>query len=156
VHPDFDQTDPARLGQYADLIAEMDYRVGQIVDCIEQAGITDNTLIVFSSDNAAGDIPAQQGGSNGPYRGSFMTPPWEGSMRVPAIVRWPGNVPAGVVTEEMLSAHDWYTTFAALAGASDRCPPTGRSTASTRRSSYSARARPAAGRAFCSSALTAR
>ena len=122
VHPDFDQTSPARLGQYADLIAEMDHRVGQIVDCIDQAGLADNTLIIFSSDNAAGDIPAIQGGSNGPFRGSFMTPPWEGSMRVPAMVRWPGTVPAGVVTEEMLSAHDWYRTFAALAGASDKVP----------------------------------
>jgi arylsulfatase len=122
VHPAFDQTSPERLGQYADLIAEMDYRVGQILDCIQEAGITDNTLVVFSSDNAAGDIPAFQGGSNGPFRGSFMTPPWEGSMRVPAMVRWPGKVPAGVITEEMLSAHDWYTTFAALAGASDRVP----------------------------------
>ena len=43
-------------------------------------------------------------------------------MRVPAMVRWPGKVPAGVVTEEMLSAHDWYTTFAAMAGASDKVP----------------------------------
>jgi arylsulfatase A-like enzyme len=51
-----------------------------------------------------------------------MSPPWEGSMRVPAMVRWPGKVPAGVVTEEMLSAHDWYKTFAALAGASDKEP----------------------------------
>jgi arylsulfatase len=122
VHPDFDQTSPERLGQYADLIAEMDHRVGQIVDCIDQAGLTDSTIVVFSSDNAAGDIPAVQGGSNGPFRGSFMTPPWEGSMRVPAMVRWPGKVPAGVVTEEMLSAHDWFTTFAALAGASDKVP----------------------------------
>jgi len=122
VHPDFDQTDPARLGQYADLLAEMDHRVGQIVDCIDEAGLTDNTVIVFSSDNAAGDIPAIQGGSNGPFRGSFMTPPWEGSMRVPAMVRWPGKVLAGVVTEELLSAHDWYTTFAALAGAADKVP----------------------------------
>ncbi len=81
------------------------------------------TLIVFSSDNATGlldlNIP---GGSNGPYRGGFMTPPWEGSMRVPAMVRWPGKTPVGVVTEEMLSAHDWYKTFAALAGASDKVP----------------------------------
>ena len=122
VHPDFDQTSPDRLGQYADLIAEMDHRVGQIVDCIEQNGLADDTIIVFSSDNAAGDIPAIQGGSNGPYRGSFMTPPWEGSMRVPAMVRWPGKVPAGMVTEEILSAHDWYTTFAALAEAADEAP----------------------------------
>jgi arylsulfatase len=122
VHPDFDQTSPARLGQYADLIAEMDHRIGQILDCIDEAGIADNTLVVFSSDNAAGGTHSFQGGSNGPFRGSFVTPPWEGSMRTAAMVRWPGKVPAGLVTEEMLSAHDWYPTFAALAGASDKVP----------------------------------
>jgi arylsulfatase A-like enzyme len=123
AHPDFDQTSPDRLGLLADLIAEMDHRVGQIVECIEKAGISDNTIIVFSSDNAAAlsdlDIIGQ---SNGPYRGGFMTPPWEGSMRVPAMVRWPGKVPAGVITEEMLSAHDWFKSFAALAGAEDKVP----------------------------------
>ena len=123
VHPDFNQTNPSRLGGYADLIAEMDYRVGQIVDCVEQAGIADKTMIVFSSDNGPGMIDvAPAGGSSGPFRGGFMTPPYEGSMRVPAMVRWPGKVPTGVITEEMLSAHDWYKTFAALAGASDKVP----------------------------------
>jgi arylsulfatase A-like enzyme len=123
VHPDFDQTSPARLGMYADLIAEMDHRVGQIVDCVEEAGIADNTIIVFSSDNATALIDVDiDGGSNGPFRGGFMSPPAEGSMRVPAMVRWTGKVPAGVVTEEMLSAHDWYKTFAALAGASEKVP----------------------------------
>ncbi len=123
AHPDFNQTDPSRLGMFADLVAEMDYRVGQIVDCVEQAGIADNTLIVFSSDNATGLIDVvPPGGSNGPFRGGFMTPPWEGSMRVPAMVRCPGRVPAGIVTEQMLSAHDWYKTFAALAGALDKVP----------------------------------
>lgn len=123
VHPSFDQTEPSRLGMYADLIAEMDFRVGQIVDCVDKEGIANNTIFVFSSDNAAGLIDVQpSGGSNGPYRGGFMTPPWEGSMRVPAMVRWPGAVPAGVVTEEMLSAHDWYKTFASFAGASDKVP----------------------------------
>ena len=123
VHPDFHQTDPTRLGEYADVIAEMDYRLGQIVDCVEEAGIADNTIIVFSSDNAAGEIPAfGTGGSNGPWRGDFFTPPSEGSMRVPAMVRWPGKVPSGVVTEEALTCHDWYATFAALAGAGDKVP----------------------------------
>jgi arylsulfatase len=123
AHPDFDQTDPTRLGIYADLIAEMDHRVGQIVDCVDEAGIADDTIIVFSSDNAALCVPsAGFGGSNGPWRGDFFTPPSEGSMRVPAMVRWPGKTPAGVITEEMLSAHDWYKTFAALAGASDKAP----------------------------------
>jgi arylsulfatase len=105
-------------------MAEQDYRVGQIVDCVEQAGIADNTLIVFSSDNAALDqgVANVWGGSNGPFRGSFYEPPWEGCYRTGAMVRWPGKVPAGVVTNEMLSAHDWYKTFAALAGASDKVP----------------------------------
>jgi len=123
AHPDFDQTDPTRLGLYSDLIAEMDHRVGQIVDCVENARITDNTIIVFSSDNSTAFVPAGAfGGSNGPWRGDFSTPPSEGSMRTLAMVRWPGKVPAGVVTGEMLSAHDWYKTFAALAGASDKVP----------------------------------
>jgi arylsulfatase len=123
AHPAFDQTDPSRLGLNADLIAEMDYRVGQIVDSVEKAGIADKTMIVFCSDNASLCVPSSGfGGSNGPWRGDFFTPPTEGSMRVPAMVRWPGKVPAGVVSEEMLSAHDWYKTFAALAGASDKVP----------------------------------
>ena len=123
VHPDFRQTSPERMNEYADVIAEIDHRVGQIVDCVEEAGIADNTIIVFSSDNAAGEIAAfAVGGSNGPWRGDFFTPPYEGSMRVPAMVRWPGKVPAGVVTQELLSAHDWYKTFAALAGATDKVP----------------------------------
>jgi arylsulfatase A-like enzyme len=123
AHPAFDQTDPTRVGLYADLIAEMDHRVGQIVDCVEGAGIAGNTIIVFSSDNATCNVPAFGfGGSNGPFRGDFFTPPSEGSMRVPAMVRCPKTVPAGVITEEMLSAHDWYKTFAALAGALDKVP----------------------------------
>jgi len=123
AHPAFDQTDPTRLGMYADLIAELDYRVGQVIDSVKEAGIADNTLIVLSSDNATVFVPAfVWGGSNGPWRGDFSTPPTEGSMRTLAMVSWPGKVPAGVVTDEMLSAHDWYKTFADLAGASDKVP----------------------------------
>jgi hypothetical protein len=101
-----------------DLMAEQDHRVGQIVGCVEQAGISDNTLIVFSSDNAAlGQGEANVwGGSNRPFRGSFYQPPWEGCHRTDTRVRWPGKVPAGVVTNEMLSSHDWYKTFAGHAG----------------------------------------
>jgi arylsulfatase A-like enzyme len=124
VHPDFDQTDPSRLGPYADIMAEMDYRVGQIVDCVDQAGIGDNTLIVFSSDNGGLEIglPNTWGGSGGAYRGGFFTVPLEGSYRTGGMVRWPGKVPAGVVSDEIFAVHDWYKTFAALAGASDRVP----------------------------------
>jgi hypothetical protein len=122
VHPDFDRTSPTRLGTYADIMAEMDHRVGQVLGAIEAAGITDDTIVVLSSDNATGGVAAVQGGSNGPWRGNFFTPPYEGSYRVPAIVRWPGKVPAGRVTNDMIAAVDWMPTLAGLAGESGRVP----------------------------------
>ena len=126
VHPDFNQTDPARLGQYADTVAEQDHRTGQILDALDEAGVADNTLVVVTSDNAAagGGIHtgAFGGGSNGPWRGNFFTIPYEGCYRAPAMVRWPGKVPAGVVSEEAISGYDWYRTFATVAGAADRVP----------------------------------
>ena len=123
AHPDFDQTSPERIGGYSDMIAEMDFRVGQILDAIKQAGVEENTIVIFSSDNASGglhSVPA--GGSNGPWRGAFANPPYEGSMRVAAMIRWPGHVPASVVSQEMLTAHDWMPTLAGMAGNSDRVP----------------------------------
>jgi arylsulfatase len=122
VHPDFDQTSPDRLGEYSDMIAEMDHRVGQILDAIAEAGIEDDTIVVFSSDNGAGGIPCVQGGSSGPWRGHFSNPPYEGSMRVPAMIRWPNHVPAGVASQEMLTAHDWLPTLAGMVGASKLVP----------------------------------
>ena len=93
VHPHFDRTSPTRLGAYADIMAEMDHRVGQVLDAIEAAEITEDTIVVLSSDNAAGGTAAIQGGSNGPWRGDLFTPPYKGSYRVPAIVRWPCKIP---------------------------------------------------------------
>jgi arylsulfatase len=123
-NPAFVSKSPLRGGMYADCIAEMDYRVGQILDGLKDAGVEDNTLVVLSSDNAAltGTPGGAAGGSNGPWRGDFYYTPFEGSMRVPAIVRWPGHVPAGVVTEQMLGAVDWLPTLASLAGASHLVP----------------------------------
>jgi arylsulfatase A-like enzyme len=123
AHPDFDQTSPERGGGYSDMIAEMDFRVGQILDAIKQAGVEDNTIVIFSSDNASGGLHSvPTGGSNGPWRGAFANPPYEGSMRVAAMIRWPGSVPAGVVSQEMLTAHDWLPTLAGMVGNSDRVP----------------------------------
>ncbi|HKD19316.1 MAG TPA: arylsulfatase, partial [Thermoanaerobaculia bacterium] len=124
-HPDFVGKSPLRGGLYSDCIAEMDYRVGQVLDAVKAAGVEDNTLVVLSSDDSAGGLSggaAVGGGSNGPWRGNFFYTPFEGSMRVPAIVRWPGRVPAGVVTDEMLAAVDWLPTLAGIAGASKRVP----------------------------------
>jgi arylsulfatase A-like enzyme len=123
-NPEFVNKSPQRGGMYSDCIAEMDYRVGQILDAVKEAGIDDNTILVFSSDNGTlvGTPGGAPGGSNGPWRGNFYEAPWEGSMRVPAIVRWPGKVPAGVVTEEMLAAVDWLPTLAGMVGSSQLVP----------------------------------
>jgi arylsulfatase A-like enzyme len=112
-----------RGGLFADVIAEMDDRVGQILDAVKEAGVDDNTIVILSSDNGSGGFVPQLGGSaNGPWRGDFPSTPFEGSMRVPAIIRWPGKVPAGVVTNEMLAAVDWLPTLAAMASAPNLVP----------------------------------
>jgi arylsulfatase A-like enzyme len=122
-NPDFVAKSAQRGGLFADIIAEMDYRVGQIVDAVKEAGVDDNTIVILSSDNAGGGAIPQVGpGSNGPWRGDFMNTPFEGSMRVSAMIRWPGKVPAGVVTNEMLAAVDWLPTLAGMAGASNLVP----------------------------------
>ncbi len=92
-------------------------------DAVKEAGIEDNTIFIFSSDNADGGATPQDGQNYpGPWRGNFFYTPFEGSMRVPAIIRWPGKVPAGVVTDEMLGAVDWLPTLAGMVGASNRVP----------------------------------
>jgi arylsulfatase A-like enzyme len=122
-HPDFVGKSPHRGGLFADIIAEIDYRVGQVLDAIKEAGIDDNTIVVLSSDNASGGAIPQLGGStNGPWRGDFMNAPFEGSVRAPAIIRWPSKVPAGVVTNETLAAVDWLPTLAGMVGASKLVP----------------------------------
>jgi arylsulfatase A-like enzyme len=123
VNPNFAGKSTQRGGVFADLIGEIDYRVGQVLDAVKAAGVEDNTIVILSSDNAGGGAIPQFGGSTqGPWRGDFMNTPFEGSMRVPGIVRWPGKVPAGVVTNEMLAAVDWLPTLAAMAGAPNLVP----------------------------------
>jgi len=117
-HPEF--TGKSGGGVYSDTLAELDYRTGQVLDAIDQAGISENTIVVWSSDNPAGRA-AYMGGSNGPWRGHFASG-FEGGMRAPALVRWPGKVEAGAVTDEILSAVDWLPTLASLVGESGRVP----------------------------------
>src|SRR5207342_425750 len=75
-------------GDWADCLAEMDHRTGQILDAIKEAGIEDNTLVVFTSDNGPEATNPWQGDS-GPWRGTYFTA-MEGSLRAPFIIRWPG------------------------------------------------------------------
>ncbi len=102
-------------GDWADCLAEMDYRTGQILDAIKEAGIEDNTLVVFTSDNGP-EATHPWKGDSGPWRGTYFTA-MEGSLRVPFIVRWPGKVPAGRVSNEIVHIVDLYTTLARVGGA---------------------------------------
>jgi arylsulfatase len=102
-------------------IAELDYRAGQILDLLDELDIADDTIVVWASDNAAGILLAETMGSSGYWRGSFGGG-WEGSIRTPAMIRWPGHVPAGVVSDEIVATYDWMPTFAAMVGESDRMP----------------------------------
>ncbi len=102
-------------GDWADCLAEMDFRTGQILDAIKQAGIEDNTLVVFTSDNGPEATNPWEGDS-GPWRGTYFTA-MEGSLRAPFIIRWPGKVPAGRVNNEIVHIVDLYTTLARVGGA---------------------------------------
>ena len=102
-------------GDWADCLAEMDYRTGQILDAIKAAGIEDNTLVIFASDNGAEATHPWEGAS-GPWRGTYFTA-MEGGIRVPFIFRWPGKVPAGRTSNEIVHIVDCYTTLAHVGGA---------------------------------------
>ncbi len=121
-NPNFANKSTERSGVPADVIAEMDFRVGQILDTVKEAGIDGNTIVILSSDNAGGGGVSPGIAANGPWRGNFMYTPFEGSMRAPAMIRWPGKVPAGVVTEQRLAAVDWLPTLAGMVGASNLVP----------------------------------
>jgi len=113
-HPDF--TAKSGNGPFADMMVEHDHRVGQVLDAIESAGLTRKTLVIYASDNGpdAADFPVVS--NSGPYRG-FLGSAFEGSIRTPLLVRWPGQVPAGASSNEIVSMVDLFPTLAKLAGA---------------------------------------
>jgi arylsulfatase A-like enzyme len=102
-------------GDFADCLAEMDAHVGEILDAVDALKIRDNTIFIFTSDNGPDPTAPSQGWS-GPWRGYYFTH-MEGSLRTPFIIRWPGHVPAGRVSNEIVHEVDTFTTFAKLAGA---------------------------------------
>jgi arylsulfatase A len=103
-------------GLYGDVIQEIDWSVGQILKKLEEKGILENTLIVFSSDNGPWLVMEDHGGSAGELReGKQFT--FEGGVRVPTVAMWKGKIPAGQVYEEMATQMDWFPTFCKLVGA---------------------------------------
>ncbi len=105
-------------GLYGDVIEEIDWSVGEVLDALERLDLAKNTLVVFTSDNGPWieEHLGDYGGSASPLRGYKMTT-WEGGLRVPCILRWPGRIPAGSVSAEMAATLDLLPTFARLAGA---------------------------------------
>lgn len=102
-------------GDFADAIVEMDDHVGEIMKELDDLHISENTILVFTSDNGPEATWPWQG-SSGPWRGYYFTH-MEGSLRVPFIIRWPGHIPAGRKSNEIVHAVDTYTTLAKLTGA---------------------------------------
>jgi arylsulfatase len=102
-------------GDFADSMAEMDHRVGQILDEISALNITANTLVIFASDNGP-EFRRPWRGTAGPWSGTYHTS-MEGALRAPFMIRWPGHVPAGRVSNEIVHVTDLYPTLARVVGA---------------------------------------
>jgi arylsulfatase len=104
------------FGDFPDSLAEMDAHVGDILDAIDELRIRNNTIVVFTSDNGPEATWPWQG-TSGPWRGYYFTH-MEGSLRAPFIIRWPGRIPAGRISNEIVHEVDTFTTFAKIADAS--------------------------------------
>ncbi|MBN7813226.1 arylsulfatase [Algoriphagus sp. H41] len=102
------------IGLYADGMVEHDKAVGRILDKLDELGITDNTIVMYSTDNGAEKFSWPDGGSS-PFRGEKGTT-WEGGFRVPTAIRWPGVIKPGTVHNEIFSHEDMMPTLVAAAG----------------------------------------
>jgi len=103
--------------EYADGMLEHDGDVGKILKALDELGIANNTIVVYTSDNGP-NMFSWPDASNTPFR-SEKDSNWEGAFRVPAFVRWPGHIPAGQILNGMMSGMDWFPTLLAAAGEAD-------------------------------------
>ncbi|VEG39177.1 sulfatase [Mycolicibacterium flavescens] len=117
-------TKPESLGQagrwqsgYHDTMIDHDRHVGQLLDAVDELGITDDTIVIYSTDNGP-HANTWPDGATTPFRSEKNTN-WEGAFRVPEMIRWPGRIPAGAVSNEIIQHHDWLPTFLAAAGQPD-------------------------------------
>jgi arylsulfatase len=101
-------------GPWADVLVQTDTYVGRLLDTIDELGIADNTIFIFTADNGP-EMTSGAQGWGGPWRGSYFTG-LEGSLRVPFIARWPNRIPAGAVSNEIVHEMDLFATFANLVG----------------------------------------
>lgn len=106
--------DKSGYGLYADGMMELDWEVGELLKRVDELGIADNTIVVFTSDNGA-EIFSWPDGGNQPFRGEKGTT-YEGGFRVPTVARWPGVIKPGIIINDLMAHEDWLPTFVAAAG----------------------------------------
>ncbi|MGC9326497.1 MAG: sulfatase-like hydrolase/transferase, partial [Candidatus Hinthialibacter sp.] len=105
----------SRRGLFGDVIEEIDWSVGQINAALDRLGLSENTLVMFTSDNGPWMTQYQKGGTAGLLRGA-KGDAWEGGMREPFVARWPGVIPAGTISMEVGSTLDFFPTIMNLTG----------------------------------------
>jgi len=117
-------TKPESLGQagdgqsaYHDTMIDHDKNVGQVLAVLDELKIAENNIVVYSTDNGP-HMNSWPDGAMTPFRSEKDTN-WEGAFRIPELIRWPGKIPAGVVSNEIVQHHDWLPTFLAAAGETD-------------------------------------
>jgi arylsulfatase A-like enzyme len=102
---------------YHDTMIDHDKVVGALLDKLDRLGIAENTIVLYSTDNGP-HMNTWPDGAMTPFRSEKNTN-WEGAFRVPEMIRWPGKIPAGLVSNEIVQHHDWLPTFLAAAGEPD-------------------------------------
>jgi arylsulfatase A-like enzyme len=121
-HPDFEGK--SGKGLWADLLMQIDGYVGELLDTLDELGLADNTVFIFTADNGPEaldfdgtslTVETAVHGSAGPWRGTLFTG-FEGALRVPFAIRWPGRIPAGRSSDEIVHAMDLFPTLARIAG----------------------------------------
>jgi arylsulfatase len=101
-------------GDWGDVLMQIDAYTAELLDTIDELAIAEKTIFIFTSDNGPEMLPGHNGWS-GPWRGSYFTG-LEGSLRVPFIMRWPGKIPAGLVSNEIVHEMDLFPTLANIVG----------------------------------------
>jgi arylsulfatase A-like enzyme len=113
-----DYQDKSGYGLYADGMMHLDDIVGELQSLLDELGVADNTLVMFSTDNG-GACNSWPDGGNHPFRAEKGVGGFEGAFRVPMLVHWPGKVPAGVSTGEFMTMEDWMPTILSMLGESN-------------------------------------
>ncbi len=106
----------SKRGAFGDAVSELDWSVGQVLDTLRELKLDERTLVIFTADNGPWLPKGEQGGSARPFRGGKGTT-YEGGVREPCVMWWPGTIPADTSCSEVAATMDFLPTFAAMAGA---------------------------------------